>query len=194
MRVLVACEESQAVCKAFRKLGHEAFSCDIQECSGGHPEWHYNEDVFEVLEKGWDMVIMHPPCTALCVSGNRWYGRGMVRHQQRIDSIRWTAKLWSKAISVCDKVVLENPVSVIFANLGKSTLQYIQPWMFGHGETKKTGLALYGVPELTPTNIVEGREQRIWKMGPSPERAKLRSKTFQGIADAMAEQWGGIIL
>jgi len=190
MRVLIACEESQTVCKAFRKLGHEAYSCDIQECSGGHPEWHYKEDVFDVIDKGWDLIIMHPPCTAMAVSGNRWYGRNMPMHNKRIEAVEWTKKLWDKACSVCKKVVMENPVSVLFSNIVADTIQYIQPWMFGHGETKKTGLALKGLPELEPTNLVEGREQRIWKMPPSPDRAKLRSVTFQGIADAMAQQWG----
>ena len=194
MKVLIGCEESQAMCKAFRALGHEAFSCDLQECSGGHPEWHIQGDIMQLLMSSlhWDRVILHPDCTAMALSGNRWYGRGMPRHKERLDAIAWTVMLWNTAKDVSDGVVLENPASVIFQHLDADDVQYIQPWMFGHGECKKTGLALHNVSRLVPTNIVQGREQRIWKMAPSPERKKNRSKTFPGVAKAFAEQIGGV--
>lgn len=190
--VLVGCEESQVVMKALRKIGHNAKSCDIQECSGGEPEHHYQMDVFKAIDlQKWDLIILHPPCTAIAVSGNRWYGVGKPRHQERIDAVKWTQKLWDKATSVCERVALENPVGVLnkMGNFPKP--DYIQPWQFGHGETKKTGFWLYGLEPLKPTDIVEGREQRVWKMPPSEDRAKLRSKTYQGIADAIAVQWAG---
>jgi hypothetical protein len=123
----------------------------------------------------------------MAVSGNRWYGRGMPMHQKRVDSVKWTVTLWNLAKLCSDAVALENPVSVIFKHL--PNVQYIQPWQFGHGETKKTGFALYNLPPLQPTNIVEGREARIHKMPPGPDRWKERSKTFSGIAKAMSEQW-----
>lgn len=190
-RVLVACEESQVVTKAFRELGHEAYSCDILPCSGGYPEWHFQQDVFEIIDnKDWDIIIIHPPCTKVAVSGNAWYGSNKARHNERVESVKWIQSLWDKSISLCEKVAMENPVGVLnkMGNFPKPT--YIQPWQFGHGETKKTGLWLKGLPNLKPTNIVEGREQRIWKMPPSKDRGKLRSKTFLGIAKAIAEQWG----
>jgi hypothetical protein len=190
LNVLIGCEESQIVMKAFRKLGHNAKSCDIKECSGGEPEHHLQIDIFEALDlQKWDIVILHPPCTALAVSGNRWYGLGKEKYQERIKAVEWTQRLWDKAISVCNHVAMENPVGVLnrIGNFPKP--QYIQPWQFGHGETKKTGLWLYGLNPLISTNIVNGREQRIWKMPPSLDRSVIRSKTYQGIADAMAEQW-----
>jgi hypothetical protein len=190
MNVLIGCEESQAVTIEFRKLGHEAFSCDIQDCSGGHPEWHLKIDIFEALDLYvWDKIILHPPCTKIAVSGNRWYGEGMARHNERLEAVAWTQKLWGKAKSVCDQVGLENPVGVLNKYGDFPKPNYIQPWQFGHGETKNTGLWLHGLNPLIPTDIVDGREQRIWRLPPSPDRAKLRSKTYPGIAKAMAEQW-----
>lgn len=193
MRVLVGCEESQVVTQAFRKRGHEAYSCDLLP-TRGDSKLHYMGDVMHLLryEYNWDLIILHPDCTALAVSGNRWYGYGMPRHSERLDAIAWTRKLWNRATDICDRVVLENPVSVIFNHITGHSMQYIQPWQFGHGETKKTGLALHNVPPLTPTNIVEGRENRVWKMSPGPNRKRDRSRTYQGIADAMAEQWGAL--
>ena len=190
MNILVGCEESQAVTIELRKLGHNAFSCDIIPSSGGHPEWHLEIDIMKVLflEK-WDLIILHPPCTKIAVSGNRWYGKGMKRHNERIDAVKWTQKLWDSAIRVCDKVALENPVGVLNKYGEFPEPNYIQPWQFGHGETKKTGFWLHGLEPLKPTNIVEGREQRIWKMPPTKDRGKLRSKTYPGIAKAIAEQW-----
>jgi hypothetical protein len=189
-RILIGCEESQVVCQAFRDRGHEAYSCDLVE-TRGRQDWHYQADVMEIIpSRRWDLIILHPDCTKLAVSGNRWYGKDMPKHHERIEAINWTTYLWETAILYSDRVGLENPISVIFQYLDYDRLQYIQPWQFGHGETKKTGLALHNLPELKPTNIVEGREQRIWRMAPSPTRKRDRSETFQGIADAMADQWG----
>lgn len=220
MNVLVACEESQRVCNAFRERGHNAFSCDILPCSGGHPEWHIQGDVLEILNpkehpqaagtwhggykrysvsgimfatcdrKGhwverWDLIIAFPPCTHLAVSGARYFEqkRKDGRQQQGIDFFMEFTK------ADCEKIAIENPIGIMSTHYRKPN-QIIQPWMFGHGETKATCLWLKNLPELKPTNIVDGREQRIWRMPPSPDRAKERSKTFPGIAKAMAEQWG----
>ena len=184
MRVLVACEESQAVCKAFRELGHEAYSCDIQECSGGHPEWHIQGDVLPLLKEKWDLIIAHPPCTDLAVSGARWFKqkRENGRQQRSIDFFMEFAKC------DCERVAIENPICIM-SSIWRKPDQIIQPWQFGHGETKATCLWLKGLPLLKPTNIVEGREQKVWRMPPSKDRAKLRSRTFPGIAKAMASQW-----
>ena len=176
MKVLIGCEESQTVCQAFRDNGHEAYSCDLQDTRGNQC-WHFKSDIISLLmDTRWDLIILHPDCTAMAVSGNRWYGRGMPYHNERIESVEWTKDLWVLAKTRANRVVLENPVSVIFSELS-APVQYIQPWQFGHGETKKTGLALHNVPELKPTNIVEGREQRVWKMAPSPTRKRDRSRT-----------------
>jgi hypothetical protein len=185
MKILVACEESQSVCIEFRKLGHEAFSCDIQECSGGYPEWHIQDDVMDQLEKDWDMIIAFPPCTDLCVSGARHFAakRADGRQQKSIDFFM------SFAHHPCRKKAIENPIGIM-SRIWRKPDQIIQPWMFGHGETKATCLWLCGLPKLVPTNIVQGREQRIHRMAPSPARSKMRSRTFPGIARAMAEQWG----
>jgi len=187
MRVLVGCEYSGAVRKAMEQRGHEVLSCDLLPPDDG-AENHYQGDIFDLLvpARQWDLIIMHPPCTALAVSGNRWYGKGMPLHAKRLEAIEWTLKLWNTACSVSDRVCMENPVGV----LPIPATQYIQPWQFGHGETKKTGLWLRRLAPLVPTNIVEGREQRIWKMPPSADRWKIRSETYAGIAKAMAEQWG----
>lgn len=185
MNILLGCEESQAVCIEFRKLGHEEFSCDIQECSGGHPEWHLQMDVFEAIKlKDWDMGIFFPECTHLAVSGARYFEqkRKDGRQQKAID---FFLKIASAPI---DKIAIENPIGIM-SNIFRKPDQIIQPWQFGHGETKATCLWLKGLPKLIQTNVVDGREQRIWKLPPSPDRAKLRSKTYPGIAKAMAEQW-----
>ncbi len=194
MKILIACEESQEVCKAFRKLGHEALSCDILPCSGGHPEWHITNNVLNILgknlwneNKGWDLMIAFPPCTHLAVSGARWFKKKRENGEQQ-KAIDFFMALWNCEIP---KIAIENPISIMSRYM-KPT-QYIQPWMFGHGETKKTCLWLFGLPELKPTNIVEGREARIHKMHPSKDRGKLRSKTYSGIAKAMAKQWGDYI-
>lgn len=185
MRVLVACEESQEVCKAFRARGHEAYSCDIQPCSGGHPEWHLQVDALEMLKLKWDLIIAHPPCTDLAVSGARWFKekRADGRQQKSIDFfLRFTRV-------DCPRVAIENPVCIM-SSLYRKPDQIIQPWQYGHGETKATCLWLKGLPLLQPTEIVEGREHRIWRMPPGPDRARERSRTYHGIAEAMAEQWG----
>lgn len=184
MKILIGCEESQAVCIEFRKLGHEAFSCDIQECSGGHPEWHLKMDVFEAIElKDWDMGIFFPDCTHLAVSGARHFEekRKDGRQQKAID-------FFLRLTKVKFPYAIENPIGIM-STIFRKPDQIIQPWQFGHGETKATCLWLKGLPLLKPTNIVEGREQRILKISSGPERAKLRSKTFLGIAAAMASQW-----
>lgn len=191
-RVLIACEESQEVCKAFRKLGHEAYSCDIQECSGGHPEWHIQGDVLEQLDKEWDLIIAHPPCTYLCNSGVCW----LYKDKSRWDKMKDGANFFKKFLDAkCKLIAIENPIMHKYAVeiIGRRQDQLIQPWMFGHGETKATCFWLKGLPKLKPTNIVEGREQRLHKLPPSKDRAKLRSKTFPGIAKAMAEQWGPLL-
>jgi hypothetical protein len=196
MKILVACEESQVVCIAFREKGHEAYSCDILDCSGGHPEWHIKDDVLKHLNDGWNLVIAHPPCTYLANSGVRWlYKPGLGFEGERYLNMcraAWFFRKFVKYAITGKRIVIENPIPHKYAKLPPYH-QIIQPWMFGHGETKQTCLWLYGLPNLIPTNIVEGREQKIWRMPPSPERAKLRSKTFPGIANAMADQWSVLL-
>jgi hypothetical protein len=185
LRILIGCEESQTVCKEFRKRGHEAYSCDIQECSGGHPEWHLQMDVFEAIGNGpWDIIILHPPCTYTSICGNRWYSGTKLRQ----DGIEFCVACWTRACDVCDNVVLEQPKTIMQRYLGPKS-QTIHPWQFGHGERKETWLWIKGLPLLQPSNVVGGREQRIFKMAPSPNRQKERSKTFPGIAAAMAAAW-----
>lgn len=183
MRILVACEESQAVTKVFRNKGHDAYSCDILDCSGGYLEWHLKMDVLNILNDKWDMIIAFPPCTHLAVSGARWFKDKQEEQKQAITFFLTIAN------AACDKIAIENPIGIMSTKFRKPD-QIIQPWQFGHGETKATCLWLKNLPLLTPTNIVEGREQRIWKMPPSRDRAILRSKTYEGIALAMGEQWG----
>ena len=182
MKILVACEYSGRVRDAFAHMGHDATSCDMLPTDAPGP--HYQGDVTDILNDGWDMMIAFPPCTHLAVSGARWFAekRADGRQQAALDFVRllMDAKI--------DKIAIENPVSIISSHIRKPD-QTIQPWQFGHGETKRTCLWLKGLPLLEPTDIVEGREQRIWKMPPSPDRWKLRSQTYQGIADAMAGQW-----
>ena len=231
MKVLIACEESQEVCKAFRALGHEAYSCDIVECSGGHPEWHIKNDVLKFLNPTilsirelagiqfftmdneyhcfpgkWDMIIAHPPCTYLTVTGNRWFNverygeKAIQRKKDREDAIKF---FMAFADADCDNIAIENPIGVMSTAYRKPN-QIIHPYMFGDPERKGTCLWLKGLEELKPTNIVEPNiiadkngkgTDSPWHMNtmrvPKQERAKLRSKTFPGIAKAMAEQWGG---
>ena len=188
MRILVACEESQAVTIEMRRLGHEAYSCDIQECSGGHPEWHLKVDALELLKMRWDMIVAFPPCTDLCVSGAKWFREKQSdgRQQRSIDFFMRFAN------ADCPRIAIENPVGIMSTRFRKPD-QIIQPWQFGHRETKATCLWLKGLPKLYPTENTWGGylEQRVFKMPPSPDRAKLRSKTYPGIAKAMAEQWAG---
>ena len=205
MRVLIACEESQAVTKAFRALGHEAYSCDLLPCSGGHPEWHFQQSVFEVIDKGWDLMIAHPPCTFLSVSGARHlYNKdktpNLERYKKQAEALEFVQKLMDADVP---RIVIENPVSVISSKIRKPE-QIIQPWMFGDEATKTTCLWIKNLPNLVPTKIVGKGERTVFKSGKShpkwyadalakaktpAERRTLRSKTFQGIASAMAEQW-----
>lgn len=186
MKILVACEESQAVTIAFRNKGHEAYSCDILPCSGGHPEWHIKKNISYVLSgaKDWDLIIAFPPCTDLAVSGARWFPE-KIKSGQQFTAIEFFLQFTSQNC----KWAIENPIGIMSTKYRKPD-QIIQPWQFGHGETKATCLWLNGLPPLKPTNIVEGREGKVWRMPPSPERAKMRSKTYEGIAQAMANQWG----
>ena len=183
MRVLVACEYSGAVRDAFRAMGHDAVSCDLLPTDVPGP--HHQGSVLDIINDGWDMMIGFPPCTHLAVSGARWFAakRADGRQQQAIDFFMELAN------ADIPKIAIENPVCIMSTQWRKPD-QIIQPWQFGHGETKATCLWLKGLPQLTPTNIVDGREQRIWKLPPSEDRWKIRSKTFDGIAQAMAQQWG----
>ena len=185
MRVIVACEYSGRVREAFRKLGHDAWSCDILE-SEDDSKFHIQTRIENVINDGWDLMVAHPPCTHLAVSGARHFKAKQESgvQQEALDFVRLLLE------ADIPKIALENPISIISSKIRKPD-QIIQPWQFGHGETKATCLWLKGLPKLVPTNIVEGREQRIHKMPPSPTRWKERSRTYQGIADAMAQQWGG---
>ena len=225
MNVLVACEESQRVCTAFREKGHSSFSCDIEPCSGGHPEWHIMQDVIPLLngrcifktvdgiehsiDGKWDLIVAFPPCTYLTVTGNRWFNidrygeKAIQRHKDRKDAIDF---FMAFANADCEKIAIENPVGIMSSEWRKPN-QIINPWQFGDAFEKKTCLWLKGLPELTPTNIVEipprkkfdsGKTMPSWYAEawhlPKEERAKLRSKTFPGIAQAMAEQWMPLLL
>lgn len=200
MKVIIGCEESQTICKAFRALGHEAYSCDLQPSSGGHPEWHFQEDIFEVLKRmSFDLGIFHPPCTYLTISANKWFADqpprksgalvGAERRQAREEAIEFFMKLVNADVP---RIAIENPIGVMSTRYRKPD-QIIQPWQFGHGETKATCLWLKGLPKLTPTNIVEGRIGAMHLLPNTPDRAKLRSKTYEGWAKAMAEQWSKVL-
>ena len=197
MNILVAYESSGTVREAFRKLGHDAWSCDLQPADDGS-NYHLQGDVEEWISdpalKRWDLIIMHPPCTALCVSGNAHYGTGKVKHQQRIDAIEYTLRVFELAKANADRVCMENPVGV----LPIKASQYVQPYEHGHAESKKTGLWLHNLPCLRPTRLMYRPACGYWdnqtpsgqnKLGPSPDRWKIRSKTYAGIAQAMAEQF-----
>lgn len=224
MKVIVACEESQIVCKAFRERGHEAYSCDIQLPSGGHPEWHILGDAVEALRGGcvqtmdmtlhdvgrWDLAICHPPCTYLTITANRWYDverygdAAKSRYRDRYKAIVFFMQM---ALANVDRICVENPVGIM-GTAWRSADQVIQPWQFGHPTVKKTCLWLKGLPELIPTKIVEvdpddvyeyvaknghiKRDSRKRSDCKAEDRAKHRSKTFQGIAEAMADQWGAL--
>ena len=207
MNILIACEESQKICCAYREMGDNAFSCDLEPCSGGHPEWHIQDDALKYINGNcsfktcdnkehkidgeWDILIAHPPCTYLTVSGNRWFNvekygeKALKRIEERAKAYDFFMEFINAS---CPRICVENPVGYMNSHYRKPD-QIIQPWQFGHGETKATCLWLKNLPLLKPTNIVEGREQRVWRMGPSADRAKLRSKTYEGIASAIASQW-----
>lgn len=211
-KVLIGCEESQEVTKAFRALGIEAYSCDTQECSGGHPEWHYKDDIFHRLHKehiSLDFLGAHPPCTYSANSGVRWlYNTDGTKNEDRWEKMRkgaiFTRSLlhWIKTIGhgyIEQPILHKHALEII----GEKPTQIIQPWMFGHGETKATCLWVVGLPKLTWSNddtlfqnktAVEGREQRIHRMPPGVNRSKQRSKTYEGIAKAMADQWGNYVM
>ncbi len=207
MKILVACEESQVVCKEFRKLGHEAYSCDILPCSGGHPEWHIQDDVLKHLNDGWDLMIAHPPCTYLSVSGLHWNKRSPGRAEKTEEALDFVKSLLNAPIK---HIALENPISCISSRIRKPD-QMINPYEFGDDASKKTCLWLKNLPKLISTNYIKPRfidGKRRWGnqmdngqnvtynekgkvVGWNTEEIKLlRSKTYQGIADAMAEQWG----
>ena len=213
MKIMVACEESQRVCTAFRNKGHEAYSCDIMDCSGGHPEWHIKDDVMNHINEDWDMIIAFPPCTHLAVSGAAWFEKKRTDGRQK-----QAIEFFSKFLTLeCDKICIENPVNIISGNyiekwfpdlaeryhLPVKPTQIIHPWQFGDPYEKKTCLWIKGLPNLKPTNIVQPEERIVYKSGktmpqwiakawklPPEERSKVRSRTFEGIAEAMAEQWG----
>lgn len=182
MKVLIACEYSGAVRDAFISQGHNAVSCDILQTDKLGP--HYQGDVRDILHDNWDLMVAFPPCTHLAVSGARWF-KEKQRDGRQEEALNFVRLLLNAPI---ERIALENPVSIISSHIRKPD-QIIQPWQFGHGETKKTCLWLKNLPKLAPTNVVDGREQRIWKLPPSKDRWKIRSQTFQGIADAMAKQW-----
>lgn len=190
MRVLVACEFSGTVRDAFRKLGHDAWSCDLLPCDGD-PTWHYQQDVLTIMDKGWDLMIAHPPCTHLAVSGAAWFNK---KQKEQAEALVFVQALLDAPIP---RIALENPVSIISTRIRKPE-QIIQPYMFGHMEQKKTCLWLKGLPKLVETynvfeemmNLPKNKRERLHYLPPSPDRWKLRSKTYQGIADAMAAQWG----
>jgi site-specific DNA-cytosine methylase len=193
MKILCACEESQAVTKEFRVLGHEAYSCDVLPCSGGHTEWHLQQDVTELLQQDWDMIIAFPPCTHLAVSGAAWFEqkRKDGRQQEGIDFFMLFAN------AKCERVCIENPIGIM-SNQWRKPDQIVQPWMFGHPESKATCFWLKGLSKLTETDNVKpvfnalpkNQQQRLHYLSPSKDRGHLRSKTFEGIAKAMADQWG----
>lgn len=209
MKVLIACEESQAITKEFRKLGHEAYSCDLLPCSGGYPEWHFKQDVFKVINKGWDLMIAHPPCTYLALSGNRWLynkdgSKNKERWQNQAKALNFVRALMDAPIK---RIAIENPMSVISSQIRKPD-QIVQPWMFGDKAQKSTCLWLKNLPLLKPTDIVDKGEfiefvdkngkkkkQPLWyyealrQARTTEERRTLRSKTFKGMAQAIAEQW-----
>lgn len=222
MRVLIACEESQRVCSSFRELGHEAYSCDTLKCSGEHPEWHINNDVIPLLngkcafhtqdgkmhkiDTTWDLIIAHPPCTYLTVTGNRWYDiekygdKAQQRYKDRDDAINFFMEI---ANADCERIAIENPVGIM-SSVWRKPDQVVQPYYFGDAFEKRTCLWTKGLPRLEPTNIVKPQERvkydsgksmpkwyaDLWRL-PKDERSRLRSQTFEGFAKAMAEQWGG---
>ena len=181
MRVLVACEFSGAMREAFRARGHDAWSCDLLPTEV--PGQHIVGDVLEVLGDGWDLMVAHPPCTHLAVSGARWWKD---KAQEQADALEFVRALMAAPI---DRIALENPISKISSAIRKPD-QIVQPWQFGHGETKATCLWLKGLPKLQPMDVVEGREPKVHHMAPGPNRWRERSRTYAGIAKAMAQQWG----
>jgi hypothetical protein len=199
MKVLVAMETSGKVRDAFIAAGHDAISCDLLPSDSETLGVHHQGDIYEILfSEHWDLIIAHPECTKLCVSGNGTYAAGMPKHQERLDSIKWTYQFWNDCKLTSDRICFENPVGVLTTQTDMPKPQYIQPWMFGHPESKKTALFLHNLEPLGETDNVKGwfdllpieNQHRTHHMAPSADRWKLRSETFQGLAAAMAEQWG----
>jgi hypothetical protein len=204
VKVFVGCEYSATVATAFHKRGHDVVTCDLLPSESDEIP-HIQGDIYDAIDSPlgpwysasgrWDLIILHPPCTALCVAGNRHYSGT----QERTDALDWTVELFKYCILASERVALENPVGVLSQRLGPAT-QYIQPWQFGHPETKKTGLWLHNLPPLEPTNIVYDEmmglpmkeRHRIWYASPSEDRGKERSRFYTGFAEAMAEQWGSL--
>lgn len=206
IRILVACEESQTTTICLRELGFNAWSCDLQECSGGHPEWHIKEDVLKVLNGGWDMMIAHPPCTYLANSGVRWlWNKDGSRNEERWQQLKEGAEFFKKLLNApIPFVAIENPIPHKYAIelIGRKYDQIIQPYQFGHPESKATCFWLKGLPKLKPTTDVKNiwrqlpkkKAQRLHYLPPSADRAKIRAKTYKGIAEAMSLQWGKYVL
>ena len=195
MKVLVACEYSGTVRDAFIAKGHDAISCDLLPTDKSGP--HYQGDVYEMLSQNWDLIIAHPPCTALTVAGNSTYGEGQPKYAERLEAVKWTVTLWEAMKSASPCVCMENPVGVLRRLGGMPAPQFVQPYWFGHMEQKKTGLFLHNLPELKPTNNVYDQmmqlpknvRERLHYLPPSPDRWKIRSTTYKGLANAMASQW-----
>ena len=200
MKVLVACEYSGTVRDAFIARGHDAISCDLlpTDKEGQHFEGNILHWLSITKDNWYDLIIAHPECTKLCVSGNSTYGECKPRYQERLDSVKWTMDLWELCKKKAKRVCFENPVGVLHRLGGMPKAHYVQPYQFGHLEQKKTGLHLHNLSPLTPTNDVydemmelpKNVRERMHYLPPSPDRWKIRSKTYQGIANAMAEQWG----
>lgn len=198
MRVAVLCEYSGTVRDAFIALGHDAMSCDLLPTDKPGP--HHQGDAFDLLDQSWDLIIAHPPCTALTVAGNSTYGEGQPKYADRLASVAWTVGFWNACKASSPRVCMENPVGVLRRLGGMHAPQFVQPYQFGHMEQKKTGLFLHGLPDLVPTRNVydemmklpKNQRERLHYLPPSADRWKIRSTTYQGIADAMAEQWGAL--
>ena len=196
MKVLVACEYSGRVRDAFIAKGHNAMSCDLLPTDALGP--HHQGDVYDMLSQDWDLIIAHPPCTALTVAGNSTYGEGQAKYAERLEAVEWTVNLWNAMKAKSPRVCIENPVGVLRRLGGMHAPQFVQPYQFGHMEQKKTGLFLHGLLPLVETdNVFEAMmelpknvRERLHYLPPSSDRWKIRSTTYQGIADAMAKQWG----
>ena len=196
MKVLILCEYSGRSRDAFLAKGHDAISCDLLETDVTGP--HYKGDCFDMLDQEWDLIIAHPPCTHLAVCANKHYGKGKAKNYLRLEAAEWTQKLWDACIRVSPKVCFENPVSTLAGLTTLPRAKYIQPYEHGHLEQKKTGLHLHGLDPIWPTNQVyaemmklpKNEREKVFYMAPSPDRWKVRSTTYQGIANAFAAQWG----
>jgi len=210
--ILIGCEESGALRRAFQAQGFtNVYSNDIEPASDGEVDYHIEGDVFAAIAQGptctslpdqkWDLIILHPPCDAMALCGNRWYAKGKPGYHERVAAWQWTVKLWNAACEACKHVAMENPASTLFRHLKPNPVQYIQPWQFGDKEFKKTGFCLRGLPELTYTDVLDPpvtpeerkKWEKVWRMPPGPEHKRLRSVTYPGIAAAIADQWGALL-